>query len=435
MNNLGIVINREYRERVAKKSFIVTTLLMPLLMLALCVAPGLIMALGEQSEADVLVIDNSGRIAQNLSSDEETRFILTDITVDSAMRRDDINAVLVIPAQIIDKKNATVDLYNNGASSMSLESKITDQINKTVEDIRLKSYNIENLDKILDEVKSDVKLQTTRYDREEQESTSTELSFGLGIMLTFVLYMFLLIYGQMVLTSIVEEKSNRVLELVVSSVKPAQMMLGKILGVALVAVTQIVIWAIVMSALVAFVVPAVLPAEMMSDITAVNAGNLNAVSDPDSIGVIKAAAALTNMGYMMNIMVTLALFLIGGFLFYAAIYAAIGSAVDNIQDASQLTSVVVMPVILGLILAMQAANAPESSLAFWMSMIPLTSPMVMMARIPFGIPGWEVALSLVILAVSTLAVIWAAGKIYRVGIFMYGKKPTVKELIRWVKYK
>lgn len=435
MNNLGIVINREYRERVAKKSFIVTTLLMPLLMLALCVAPGLIMALGEQSEADVLVIDNSGRIAQNLSSDEETRFILTDITVDSAMRRDDVNAVLVIPAQIIDKKNATVDLYNNGASSMSLESKITDQINKTVEDIRLKSYNIENLDKILDEVKSDVKLQTTRYDREEQESTSTELSFGLGIMLTFVLYMFLLIYGQMVLTSIVEEKSNRVLELVVSSVKPAQMMLGKILGVALVAVTQIVIWAIVMSALVAFVVPAVLPAEMMSDITAVNAGNLNAVSDPDSIGVIKAAAALTNMGYMMNIMVTLALFLIGGFLFYAAIYAAIGSAVDNIQDASQLTSVVVMPVILGLILAMQAANAPESSLAFWMSMIPLTSPMVMMARIPFGIPGWEVCLSLVILAVSTLAVIWAAGKIYRVGIFMYGKKPTVKELIRWVKYK
>lgn len=435
MNNLGIVINREYRERVAKKSFIVTTLLMPLLMLALCVAPGLIMALGEQSEADVLVIDNSGRIAQNLSSDEETRFILTDITVDSAMRRDDVNAVLVIPAQIIDKKNATIDLYNNGASSMSLESKITGQINKTVEDIRLKSYNIENLDKILDEVKSDVKLQTTRYDREEQESTSTELSFGLGIMLTFVLYMFLLIYGQMVLTSIVEEKSNRVLELVVSSVKPAQMMLGKILGVALVAVTQIVIWAIVMSALVAFVVPAVLPAEMMSDITAVNAGNLNAVSDPDSIGVIKAAAALTNMGYMMNIMVTLALFLIGGFLFYAAIYAAIGSAVDNIQDASQLTSVVVMPVILGLILAMQAANAPESSLAFWMSMIPLTSPMVMMARIPFGIPGWEVALSLVILAVSTLAVIWAAGKIYRVGIFMYGKKPTVKELIRWVKYK
>lgn len=435
MNNLGIVINREYRERVAKKSFIVTTLLMPLLMLALCVAPGLIMALGEQSEADVLVIDNSGRIAQNLSSDEETRFILTDITVDSAMRRDDVNAVLVIPAQIIDKKNATIDLYNNGASSMSLESKITGQINKTVEDIRLKSYNIENLDKILDEVKSDVKLQTTRYDREEQESTSTELSFGLGIMLSFVLYMFLLIYGQMVLTSIVEEKSNRVLELVVSSVKPAQMMLGKILGVALVAVTQIVIWAIVMSALVAFVVPAVLPAEMMSDITAVNAGNLNAVSDPDSIGVIKAAAALTNMGYMMNIMVTLALFLIGGFLFYAAIYAAIGSAVDNIQDASQLTSVVVMPVILGLILAMQAANAPESSLAFWMSMIPLTSPMVMMARIPFGIPGWEVALSLVILAVSTLAVIWAAGKIYRVGIFMYGKKPTVKELIRWVKYK
>lgn len=434
MNNLGIIINREYRERVAKKSFIITTLLMPVLMLALMLAPAAIMMFGGQSQNDVYVIDNSGIIAQSLESDDDTRFIITDISVDSALNLESANAILVIPRQVVDAKNARVDLYTNGPSSMSLESNIRHQINTKIEEVRLKSYNIDNLDKILEDTKSDIILQTSRNDTEEQETTSSELSYGLGVMLTFVLYMFLLLYGQMVLTSIIEEKSNRVLELVVSSVKPSQMMLGKIIGVALVAVTQILIWTIVMAAMVTFLLPAVMPEQAMADIAAVNAGNLSAVN-PDDLGIIKAVAAFSNISYVMSIMATLLGFLTGGFLFYAAIYAAIGSAVDNIQDASQLTTLVVVPVIIGLLFSMQAAADPNSTIAFWLSMIPFTSPMVMMARVPFGIPGWEIALSLVILALSVLAMVWVAGKIYRVGIFMYGKKPNVKDLIRWMKYK
>jgi len=435
MNNTGLIINREYRQRVGKKSFIITTIIMPVFMLLLMVAPAAIMALGGQSKSEVLVLDGSGIIAQRLESDDDTRFVSSDITVDSALRRDNVSAVLVIPREIAAKNNPGVKLYTNGPSSMSLESNIRQQINSIIEDARLQEYNISDLDKILESVRSDVMLQTIRADKEDLEATSSELSFGLGIMLTFVLYMFLLLYGQMVMTSIIEEKNNRVLEIVVSSVKPTQMMLGKIIGIGLVALTQVVIWAVLLVAMATFLVPAILPAEAMADIAAVNAGNYAAVSDPDSLGIVKAVAALTNVGFLLNILITLTLFLIAGFLFYAALYAAVGSSVDNINDASQLTTVIVLPVIFGMVFSMQAANDPNSSVAFWMSMIPFTSPMVMMARVPFGIPAWEITLSLGILILSLVVMIWFAAKVYRVGIFMYGKKPTIKDLVRWIKYK
>ena len=183
------------------------------------------------------------------------------------------------------------------------------------------------------------------------------------------------------------------------------------------------------------VLPAIMPDQIMADVAALNAGNTAALSDTADISLLQAVAALGNVGYILQIMGVLTLFLVGGFLFYASIYAAIGSAVDNIQDASQLQTVTVVPVIIGLICAMGAATDPNTPVAFWMSIIPFTSPMVMMARVPFGIPAWEIIVSLALLFISFIGMVWVAAKIYRVGIFMYGKKPTVKELIRWVKYK
>lgn len=434
MNNLGIVIEREYRERVAKKSFLITTLLMPVLMLMLMVAPSAMLFFGGQSQSDILVIDNSGVIVPHLKSDENVRYTVTSgISVDSALRRDDCTGVLVIPRDVVEAENAKVRLFTNGPSSISLEENITGQINSTIEDIRLRQYNIDNLSEILDKVHSEIVLSSKRNDKESDEESSAGLSFGLGILLTFVLYMFLLIYGQMVMTSIIEEKGNRVLELVVSSVKPSQLMMGKIVGVALVALTQIVIWTVLMGAMITFVLPAVIPPELAADIASANAGNLDAVSS--DIDLVKAFAMFGNVGYMMGIMFVLMLFLVFGFLLYSALFAAIGSAIDNIQDASQLTTIITIPIILGLIFSFQAANDPMGPVAFWLSMFPLTSPMVMMARVPFGIPAWEIVLSIAILIVSTLFIIWMAGKIYRVGIFMYGKKPNLKELMRWVKYK
>lgn len=434
MNNLGIVIEREYRERVAKKSFLITTLLMPVLMLMLMVAPSAMLFFGGQSQSDILVIDNSGVIVPHLKSDENVRYTATSgISVDSALRRDDCTGVLVIPRDVVEAENAKVRLFTNGPSSISLEENITGQINSTIEDIRLRQYNIDNLSEILDKVHSEIVLSSKRNDNESDEESSAGLSFGLGILLTFVLYMFLLIYGQMVMTSIIEEKGNRVLELVVSSVKPSQLMMGKIVGVALVSLTQIVIWTVLMGAMITFVLPAVIPPELAADIASANAGNLDAVSS--DIDLVKAFAMFGNIGYMMGIMFVLMLFLVFGFLLYSALFAAIGSAIDNIQDASQLTTIITIPIILGLIFSFQAANDPMGPVAFWLSMFPLTSPMVMMARVPFGIPAWEIVLSIAILIVSTLFIIWMAGKIYRVGIFMYGKKPNLKELMRWVKYK
>lgn len=437
MSKIGIVIEREYMERVKKKSFIITTILMPLLMLLLMALPGLMMVFMDGSETTVLVVDNSGSVATRLTDTPEVKFrpATPDVTVDSAMQIQDEGAVLVIPSGILESRRGQLKLLSNGPVPLAVESAITGQINKIVETERLKGYDIDNLDKIMDEVKSDVTISTLRTDKGDSEALSSELSYGLGIGLTFILYMFLLIYGQMVMTSIIEEKSNRVLEVVVTSVKPAQLMLGKIIGVALVAVTQMLLWGVLLSVMSGFILPALLPDDVMSDIAAVQMGNSDSIGHQDSIELIQAMASLTNVGEVIGLVALLTLFLVLGFLLYSSIFAAVGSTVDNVQDASQLSSFAIFPIIFGLIFAMVAAADPMGPLAFWSSLFPLTAPMVMVARIPAGIPGWEIALSIGLLIVSFLGMVWMAGKIYRVGIFMYGKKPNIKEIIRWISYK
>ena len=234
-----------------------------------------------------------------------------------------------------------------------------------------------------------------------------------------MLYMFIIIYGTMVMNSIIEEKNNRVLEIVVSSVKPTALMLGKIIGIGLVAITQILIWAVIVGACSAWVMPLI-------------ASLPEASSDAEIAGML---GQLTDSGYVASLFIYMLLFFIGGYLFYSAIYAAIGSAVDNVQDASQLSSVATMPVIIGIVASMAVIRDPGSTMSFWISIFPFTSPMAMMSRLPFGVPFWETALSLALLYASFMALIWLCAKIYRVGIFMYGKKPSFVEIIRWARYK
>lgn len=434
-SKIGIVIRREYLERVSKKSFIISTLLMPILMLAMMVAPALIVSMSTSDSKTIAVIDNSGFIGQQLKNGDEVNFVSVDIPLDSALARTDLDGILLIDGEILAKPSG-VTLYSNGASSMSIEMNITSQIEKAIEAHRLKGYNIENLDKILNEVEATVSMQTFRSDQEEgSNASSSVLSYVIGMIMTLMLYMFLLLYGQMVMTSIIEEKNNRVLEIVVSSIKPSQLMMGKIIGIGLVAVTQILIWTVLISVVSGALLPVIIPAEVMSEVSAYNAGTINMATAVNDAEMIQAISIISNVGYVLGIFGFLLLFLIGGFLFYSSIYAAIGSAVDNIQDAGQFQSIVVFPIIIGLVLSMTVVNDPNSSLATIMSMIPFTAPMVMMARIPFGIATWEIILSLVLLYVSFIAMVWVAAKIYRVGIFMYGKKPTIKDLIRWINYK
>lgn len=435
-NHIGIIIEREFRERVVKKSFIITTLLMPVIMLLMMAAPALIAVMSTPSEKVLAVIDESNIVLPAIVSNHPENLVICPLAepVDSALTNDKYDCVLFVGKDVAQKPKAT--LYMHDAGSMDMESAISGAIQNAVEDYRLKSYDIENLQQILDEVHADVALQTVRVTEDgENESTSSALSFGIGLVSTFILYMFLLMYGQMVMTSIIEEKSNRVLELVVTSVKPTQLMLGKILGVGLVAVVQVAIWCVLIAAMSAIVLPMLVPDNIMSQVTMMNAGTLMPEDATVDTGLLQAISFFGSVTTILKLFGYLLVFLIGGFLFYASIFAAIGSAVDNIQDASQLQSFAVIPIIIALVFSMTVASDPNSGMAFWLSIIPFTSPMVMLCRIPFEIPGWEIALSIGLLYLSIVFMAWFAGKIYRVGIFMYGKKPTVKDLIRWSRYK
>lgn len=436
MSKIGIIIEREYLERVKKKSFIITTILMPLLMLALMAMPALIMNYVDGSTAHVLVIDNNGTFIDRLKNTKEVIFIPDNCTpTDTTLTRTDVDATLIIPSDIIESASPLI-LLSNGPSSLSTETAISNQVSKIIETERLKQYNIANLDSIMAEVNASVVINTIRTDKDtDEEVMSSGLSYGIGIGMAFILYMFLLIYGQMVMTSIIEEKSNRVLELVVSSVRPTQLMMGKIIGVALVAVTQMVLWGILLTVMSAWLLPLLIPADAVADIAAMRAGQLGAVSDPSSIDMLSVLAAATQVGHIVGLIALMTLFLVLGFLIYSSIFASIGSAVDNVQDASQLTSFAIFPIIFGVIFALIAAADPMGQLAFWASIFPLTAPMVMVARIPFGIPAWQICLSLALLVAGFIGMIWVTAKIYRIGIFMYGKKPSFKEIMRWIAYK
>ena len=439
MSNISIIIQREFNERVRKKSFIITTLLMPLLMVALMAAPALIMQFSRGDEKRIAVIDESGLVAPRLESDEELRFEPTDLTIEEARRTlTDRFGVLRIGGDILENPS-DVKLYANSSSSLSVESSITDQIERILEAEKLKRYNIDNLQQILDEVKTTVTLQTFRNDKSQEEEThaqSSTVATVTGYVLGFILYMFLLIYGQMVMQSVIEEKNNRVLEVMVSSVRPFDLMMGKILGIASVAVVQVAIWGVLICGIGAAVMPHLMPSDVMASAQAMQQGMPDAAAasgmDPE---MLQAVAAITDLGYIVRIFVCLLLFVFGGYLFYSAMFAAVGSAVDNVQDASQLQTPITLPIILALLMMFAVIRDPNSQMAFWFSVIPFTSPIVMIVRIPYDIPLWEIALSLAVLYASFVGMVWFAAKIYRVGIFMYGKKPSFGELFKWVRYK
>lgn len=364
---LSIIVSREYLERVKRKSFIITTILMPLFMLGLMVVPALIAMVSTPDEQRIAVIDNSGLLAARLQNSSEVSFTAVDSDLDAAKADEQYYGVLEIGRDVVDNPS-DVRLYTHGPASMMVEQFISGQLESGIESIRLGRYNIDNLEQILNSVHAKVALSTMRIDKADEE-TSSGLSYGMGIAMAFILYMIILMYGQMVMTSIIEEKNNRVLEIVVSSVKPSVLMAGKIIGVGLVALTQILIWAAIVLSFTVWAMPAII-------------GSLSGV-DSDFAGVL---SQLGDAGYVAMLFVYMILFLVGGYLFYSSIYAAIGSAVDNIQDASQLQMVAVLPIIIGFVLAPSVINNPSSGAAFWGSVVPFTSPMVMMARIPFGIP-------------------------------------------------
>ncbi len=410
---------------------------MPLLMVVLTVAPALIMQFSKAELKTIEVIDQSGVIFPHLESNDEVAFHLSTLSLEQARADRDHFGVLYIGEDIL-TNNSNVRLYTNSASSVMIETTIAKSIESVIESERLKEYNIDNLDQILASVEATVMLQNIRNDKsEENENSSSSIAaMGIGYVLGFILYMFLIIYGAMVMSSVIEEKGSRVLEVLVSSVKPFDLLMGKIISIALVAITQIAIWSILMLALLIFVVPAVMPDDIMQSVAAMQAGgSMGTMTPGQDMEMISALAAVTDIGYISQIILYSVLFLIGGYLLYSAMFAAVGSAVDTVEDSQNLQWPIMIPIMFSMILLMLIAKDPNSTLIRICSIVPFTSPVIMTARIPHGIPTWEIIASLALLYASFVAMVWVAAKIYRVGIFMHGKKPSLKELWHWTRYR
>lgn len=424
-----LIAAREYSERVKKRSFILVTLLVPLFMVACMVLPTLLFMYAGGETKQVPVIDYSGVVAPQLESGPQVEFRACRMTEAEAREQLTDDFGLLVIGRDITANPDNVKLYLNDAGSVHVEDEIASQISRIIEDEKLKAEGAEGVRETLRRVKTEVSVQTFKNTPDNTaDQTSSTAATAFAFALAFILDMLIMTYGGMIMTSVIEEKNNRVLEVMVSSVRPFDIMMGKIVGVAAVAVTQIVIWA----AAITVVATAVLPQMLTPDLAASAAAS--AAQDGDS-AMLQALTTLTDTGYILAIVGQALLFLIGGFMLYGSMCAAVGSAVDNAQDASQLQMPILIPTMVALFAMMAIINDAGSPLAIALSLFPFTSPIIMMARLPFGVPLWQVALSLVLLYASFIVMVWISAKIYRIGIFMYGKKPTFRDLYRWMRYK
>ncbi len=458
---LGIIIEREYLNKVKKKSFLLVTFLAPILFAAICVLPSVIM-MGTKEEAKrVGVVDKSGLVLPYLEDNDVTVYVDlgADASIDeikSDLSGHEVDVLLTVSELNPETRSVQASCYSEKPLGMDTGSMIEDKINDAVEDYRINSYGIENLETIMSEVKSNVKLHSYTIDESGKESISESgIYMAISMILGMAIYMFIAMFSAMVMSSVIEEKSSRVVEVLVSSVKATELMFGKIIGVALVALTQFLLWILLTGVIVGAAFGIIGKDKILGDES--NAAVMEQMAagsgiHPDDIaniaqladstateagepsGMEVVTSTLSNVNFS-QIGIAFLFFFVFGYLLYASLFAAIGSAVENEGDSSQLQLPVTIPLMLGFFVALYAFKAPDSSLVFWFSMIPFTSPIVMLARIPFGVATWELILSIGLLIVTFVGCAWASAKIYKVGILMYGKKSTFADLWKWLKQK
>lgn len=436
MNKIGLIIKREYFTRVKKRSFIIMTFLGPLLIAAIYIIPILLALHGDSEKRTIAVVDQSHWFERQFVNTENQTFIrLDDIDIDSTkklVQQGFFDIALFIPETQLNIPSSAV-VYSMKQVPLDVESHIKEVMKNEIQVQKLLAAGVDP--DILESIKTNINLSVIRMDEEGGEKeTFTEVQFILGMVLAVMIYMFIMLFGGQVMQGVTEEKSSRIVEVIVSSVKPFQLMMGKIIGVSLVALTQFVMW-IVLTGVIYIGFSA---AVGLSHPEAISQGTVMA-QEISSTNIMdnEAVQNVLNIVHSIDfgtIIFSFIVFFLLGYLLYATMFAAIGSLVDNNTDSQQFTLPVTVPLIIAILSAIYIVNDPDSSLAVWMSMIPFTSPVVMMVRIPFGIPIWQVIISAVILAGSFVGMTWVAAKIYRTGILMYGKKPTYKEIFKWLKY-
>ena len=488
------VISREYSTRVKKKSFLVTTFVVPILFAAFIVGITYIMGNTKQRKQDVAVVDQSGIVFSHLENTDRLTFADYSLSDPDSLKAD-LDAigkdvlVVISPLDTV-SKSVSVSAYSGKPLGVEFTSGLAGKVDKAVEEYRVRQYGIDNLSKIMEEVRSDVKINEYTLGEDGKESVSESgIYMIVSMLLGIIIWMFIVMFGGQVMSSVIEEKNSRVVEVLISSVKAVDLMFGKIIGVALVALTQFMLW-IVLSVVLVSVAGAFIGQDMLKDISsnpqmmaqtmgvspeqlsALNLGQAGGsvavdLSAGDSASAITASSpaaagdsALASasadslsaaapaeqddlsviIGTLANIpwtrlIISFLLYFLLGYLLYASLYAAIGSAVENEGDAQQLQMPVTIPLMIAYFIILMAFQNPDSQLAVWGSLIPFTSPIVMLARIPYGVPMWQLVLSFALLLLTFIACAWASAKIYKAGILLFGKKTTFKDLWKWLKMK
>ncbi|MCI6728384.1 MAG: ABC transporter permease [Bacteroidales bacterium] len=437
MSKIWIIIQREFMTRVKKKSFILLTILMPFIFAALIVVPLMLATIQGDEQKTVMVVDKTGRYVGSLKSTANYAFVPAADNKDEFYTEDsEVEAVVQITADLA-KNPKAVTIYSPREVKAELLSYVETCLGEQVRREKLSAYNIPELETIIADIQTDFHVATVKRNAEGDETSSnTYIAMTAGFIFTFLIYMFVMSYGGMVMQSVMEEKTNRIVELMVSSVKPFQLMMGKIIGVALVGFVQLAIWGVMLSIILvvcgsvfglsaAPAVPAVAGADAQMAAVAQQAGGGEAA---------EIMSALMGLPYA-ELGIMFVLYFVGGYLLYASFFAAVGASINAQEDSSQFIMPVVLIMVFGLYAAMYSAENTNGPLAFWASIFPLTSPIVMMVRIPFGVPWWEEVLSLGLLFATSMAFVWISARIYRVGILMYGKKPSIREMLKWVRWR
>lgn len=432
MNKILIIIQREFLKRVRTKGFIILTITMPFIMAALVFVPLWLSSIENDEQQKVAVIDPTGVYAKALKTSKSFAFSAQPVITEE-MRSEDspYDAVVAITGDLV-KNNGKVTIYSHKEIPGNLLDYIQSKLNETVQKQKLEATGIAGLDKIIDNVQRDVKMNTVKWSKEgNEQASSTYVAIIVGGIFTLLIYIFVITYGGMVMQSVIEEKTNRIVELLVSSVKPFQLMMGKIIGVMLVGIAQMALWGVMLSIImtVASVGFGVSQAQSIAAGQPMPSPTMNMSQDTQELLTAIVNLPYAEIGLMFIIM------FVGGYLLYSSFFAATGASINEQEDANQFVVPITMITLFGLYAAMYSIENTDGPLAFWASLFPLTSPIVMMIRIPFGVPLWQELLSIALLYASAFLMIWIGGKIYRVGILMYGKKPSIKEIIKWMRYK
>jgi len=454
MNKISLIIQREYLTRVRKKSFIIMSILGPFIFAAYVLIPMALANMQDKEIKTVAVIDESGMFT-TYSSDGMVTVIpdrdylkfklVQNMTVEELKENfseSGYYALLYIPGNIFASETSIV--YSTKQTSIDVTDYIRRSIENEMENLKLAKHEIDNIDQILQEIKTNIRVRNIKWSKEgEDQETNTGIVMGVGYLGGFMIFFFIFFFGSQVMRGVIEEKISRIIEVIVSSVKPFQLMMGKIIGVGLTGLTQFLIWIVFSMVLIVgvrtFIFPdisqtsaeQVMVSEMFGELGSGSEQVAPAKQEADLAGDIFTSLGNINLAVLIGSFLFYFLF---GYLLYAAMFAIIGSAVDNETDTQQFMWPVILPLILGIYVMVAAIQNPDGPLPFWFSMIPFTSPVVMLVRIPFGVPWWQVAVSGSLLIVTFIGMTWVAGKIYRTGILMYGKKTSYKELWKWLRY-